>query len=808
MSKDYKMFQQIVLANTGYSENKKLYNIDCSKLEKGDLDYEYTKTINDKIDIPYELIGMKGQQIKPVFDCDPKFNKNDEVDVLKTIQSTIIELDKMYPNKQKYAIMRIRDVDDTTKKISYHITVDGIRTNTETIKQKLKTSGYEKDKPFDYSIYSLNRGLYSCFTNKKKQNDRTLYVNPFNPICLETGNILKWTDIDIRKYSPSYIEESFETDFMEPPKGPIEPKEKETKKQYDDGDKDNSGLNLEEIIKHLKPFRAEDRDDWLNGIFCVMNCAENLGMSKKKQKDLAHMFSSICESKYEEDQVDDWLTTNFDKKRDYGYRWKFLLDWLKEDDIDYYNSIINVKKNKVLPYEDMKKDHEKRYKKIMFPPVIFDMKRGDFTCITKANGKTGCFGHLKCKIEKLNKKGELEEHTESFFGNWLEDPYIEVYEEMKWLPNKPTSKNGDDILNTWTGWEIENEELEDWDTFNQENDYWKWFQEFSKNLWGSEEISNYILARYALRIQNPAKRSHICCIYYGKQQLGKSSFLEIIANIFGKYFIALESASQLYQDHSMCEVNKLLLCVNETKGGDNHKNSNVLKTRITEENLRVNPKGIQAYDEKNYCDYDMPTNNINVVDYSDESKRRFFQVEATNHYCPIKHPEKVEFWNNFKQNIEKDRRVHKQIFEGLKNFDIKTVVPSGNFQDEKYKPQTSIANDVKYLNRCKVLHFLTDITNMVQDEIDGEGGGDKELLKLIDTQDSGGEMITHNNKLFECFDIWCKKSKITYDMNKIVFGRKIKKYSDDLPEHTIRKDLKNSKTYIHRESFLDYIKKL
>ena len=73
---------------------------------------------------------------------------------------------------------------------------------------------------------------------------------------------------------------------MEPPKGPIEPKE--PKKQYDDGDKDNSKLDIEEIIKHLKPFRAEDRDDWLNGIFCVMNCAENLGMSKKKQKDIAH----------------------------------------------------------------------------------------------------------------------------------------------------------------------------------------------------------------------------------------------------------------------------------------------------------------------------------------------------------------------------------------------------------------------------------------------------------------------------------------------------------------------------------------
>ena len=139
--------------------------------------------------------------------------------------------------------------------------------------------------------------------------------------------------------------------------------------------------------------------------------------------------------------------------------------------------------------------------------------------------------------------------------------------------------------------------------------------------------------------------------------------------------------------------------------------------------------------------------------------------------------------------------------------DITKIVPSGNFQDEKYKPKTSVADDVKYLNRCKVLHFLTDITNMVQDEIDGEGGGDKELLKLIDTQDSGGEMITHNNKLFECFDIWCKKSKITYDMNKIVFGRKIKKYADDLPDDTIRKDT-NNKTFIHRESFLNYIKSL
>ena len=136
MATNYKMFQKIILANTGYSEGKKLYTIDCSQ-DKSHIDYEYCKN-TDQIEIPSELIGMKDQQIKPVFDCDPKFNKNDEVDVLETIQSTVKELDIMYPNKQKYAIQRIYDIDETTEKISYHITVDGVRTNIETIKNKLK----------------------------------------------------------------------------------------------------------------------------------------------------------------------------------------------------------------------------------------------------------------------------------------------------------------------------------------------------------------------------------------------------------------------------------------------------------------------------------------------------------------------------------------------------------------------------------------------------------------------------------------------------------------------------------------------
>jgi hypothetical protein len=81
---DFKMFNQIILTECGYSEGKKLFTIDCNNKEKSHIDCEYMQKLT-KLDFGYELIGREGQQIKPCFDCDPKFNIDEDVDVLKTI---------------------------------------------------------------------------------------------------------------------------------------------------------------------------------------------------------------------------------------------------------------------------------------------------------------------------------------------------------------------------------------------------------------------------------------------------------------------------------------------------------------------------------------------------------------------------------------------------------------------------------------------------------------------------------------------------------------------------------------------------
>ena len=175
----------------------------------------------------------------------------------------------IYPNKDIKIYFRIRDLGDF-KKLSYHAIVSGVRTDVYTIKSKLEKLGYKNNEPFDTTIYSKNRGLYPVFSNKKK--DCSGNIETFKPID-KNGNDLKW-NIDLKEYCASYIEESFEMDIL-PPRGPVSiNNENKINVTQNNNEKDKySNLNLEEIISKLDPKRADDRDSWLNCIYCVMNCA-------------------------------------------------------------------------------------------------------------------------------------------------------------------------------------------------------------------------------------------------------------------------------------------------------------------------------------------------------------------------------------------------------------------------------------------------------------------------------------------------------------------------------------------------------
>ena len=424
-----------------------------------------------------------------------------------------------------------------------------------------------------------------------------------------------------------------------------------------------------------------------------------------------------------------------------------LCEQIKENDEDD-NESDSIDPN-IKSYEDVKEDFEKIHSKIMFPPCVYtdDAVNLDDELQNFKFAKDS-FSHIKCFVIEKKKKS-----VKQFIGLWLQDNNIKIFNRITWKPYPLTCESN--VYNKWRDFDISNQPL-----IQTERDYWGEFKAFCYNLFETKECAEYILARYAFRLQNPGLRSKVCVIYYGPEGIGKSTFIETIYKVFGKYVVFIDKAKKMYENHSTFEKEKIFICVNEAAGTDNFENSEVLKTRITESKLYINPKGIQPYEIDNLCDYDMTTNNINVVKITDDSERRWFQTEITNYYS-----DNIEFFVDFNDNILENNNAIKQIYEGLNKYDWKSIVKSGNFQDKNFKPITAITKRVKECNRDKLIYFFKDTINDYTSE---------DLPNIIFT----------NKELFVMWNQWCSDYKIKMELNNIQFGIRITQLNNKVKSKT------------------------
>ena len=430
-------------------------------------------------------------------------------------------------------------------------------------------------------------------------------------------------------------------------------------------------------------------------------------------------------------------------------------------------------------YDKVKKEFEQYTCKILYPPMIIHTGDLDVQPQSIKSAKE-THSHLTCKkIRKKKNSNEKETCLEQFFEIWLKDPTIRHYIKEVWKPPPLTCDNK--YYNTWKPFKILEQDL-----IETDRNYWEEFLTYSHNLFADEKVANYILARYAFRIQNPGLRSYVCVVYFGEEGDGKSKFLEVLYAIFGKNAIMVDSANKIFEKHAGVEEEKIFVLVPEAGGKTNFENVDNLKTRISEDTLPVNPKGMPLKIIDNLADYDNTTNNLNVVKLSDSSKRRFFQCSTTTYYNG-----NTEFFTDMVNNIIPNPVALRQIYEGLSKFDWKAIVPSGNFQDERYKPETAIMKEVKASNRDKVVYWLADCIDKSKDKIMIKG---------------------KNQEIFDEWNYWCERNKVKIEYNSIQFGIKMKSISKNIKlktgEEGIVKDTSNNTTTIYTNIIRTYLNKL
>jgi hypothetical protein len=707
-----------------------------------------------------EVIGEYKQYIKPVFDVDAY--KNDiDIDAVKA------DINMMFPDKTiNYAKREPRETKKGIK-YSYRFYVDGVKIYSFQIKQLLIDHKLNENPIYDLSIYDKNKVLFLPLTTQKE-----------NGVAPQLCPI----DCDIFKCCASYVEKDFEdwTPKCEKTKG-----EKLLQQINQFYDKKDEMINDEDVavidtkyietklklhLAKMSVIRSSEYDNWTKMIWCLMNICKKEGIGRSKCSKIIHEFSAKS-ANYEEDSVDKFIDNNYDNIKEASYGWKYFNECLKCDDPEYYDSIT------MKMYNNMKKDFELNHAKILHPPMIVYFNKEDKYDIFTVKSCKESYAHLQCKL-KVKDKWE----TKQFIDLWLKDSKIRVFDKVVFEP--PPIVCDTKNFNTWVDFKIVKEPL-----VETERDYWAEYKQYLHNVIGDEKIVNYILARYAFRIVNPATRTNVILIICGNEGDGKNRLLAPIYNIMKGYTCMLDNAKKLYESHSMFEFQKLFLLVNEAAGVANFENSEILKTRATEPTLTVNPKGIQAFEIDNMCDYDMTTNNLNVVKLSDDSRRRFLQIETTSYY-----KNNYEFFNDYFQNIENNPVALRQIYEGLINFDYKAIVPSLNFQDVRYKPTTTIEDNVRQQNRDKVIWFFEDWV--------------RQHLNL-NTKD---DMKYKNETLFKMYIDWCEVSKVKMDYNKISFGMRVtvlmKKQLNINGFTCVKKDTKHSMTTLYLSEFKNYFKNL
>ena len=136
-----------------------------------------------------------------------------------------------------------------------------------------------------------------------------------------------------------------------------------------------------------------------------------------------------------------------------------------------------------------------------------------------------------------------------------------------------------------------------------------------------EELFNWVLKWIAYPIQHPGAKMKTTLVIHGPQGTGKNMFFEAVMAIYGQYGRVIDQ-SAIEDKFNDWASRKLWLIADEVVArSDLYPVKNKLKAFITGEWIRINPKNMSAYDERNHVNMVFLSNEAMPVVLEDDDRR-------------------------------------------------------------------------------------------------------------------------------------------------------------------------------------------
>ena len=139
---------------------------------------------------------------------------------------------------------------------------------------------------------------------------------------------------------------------------------------------------------------------------------------------------------------------------------------------------------------------------------------------------------------------------------------------------------------------------------------------------GSDKIYEWVIKWLAYPLQHAGAKMHSAIVMHGDQGTGKSMFFEAYAKIFGEYAAILNQGALDDKFNSDWAEKKQFVIADEVAASsEKYQLKNQLKTLITGEWVRVNPKNVAAHRERNHMNLVFLSNEAMPVVLENDDRR-------------------------------------------------------------------------------------------------------------------------------------------------------------------------------------------
>ena len=293
---------------------------------------------------------------------------------------------------------------------------------------------------------------------------------------------------------------------------------------------------------------------------------------------------------------------------------------------------------------------------------------------------------------------------------WIRHEQRQQYDRVIFDPG---AEPHPDVLNLWSGFAVEPDERGDCSLY---------LAHITDVICsGDNEHSTYLLNYLAWGAQHPSKRPEVAVVLRGEEGTGKGTMVHPYGRLFGAHYQHISQPGHLVGHFNAHLQQTRVLFADEAFFGGDRRHDGVLKSYITEPQIKIEPKGVDAFTVPNMLMIFMASNNDWVVP-AGASARRYFVLDVSE-----KHKQEHGYFEAIAEQLDNGGRaalLHFLLNRDLSDFNIRIVPQTTALAEQKARSRRGVDLLVELLAADGVLpspHSSNPSATITSGEEKGEG---------------------------------------------------------------------------------------